>query len=181
MEAGYPSGPACGMAAFVMMIARMGSSLVFAMALLSACGSGDKVKEAGDGTLLTAYLTIGDTLAADKLDKLPELGAQAIKAAESQQGKPGVDAIVQGAGRIGAQDIQTSRTAFKKMSGGMIEYLGAHADKQAGHTLVHCPMTFGGKGGLWVQKEGKVINPYEGAMMLHCGDKLDWGAELPKT
>ena len=41
-------------------------------------------------------------------------------------------------------------------------------------------MTFGGKGALWVQKAGKVMNPYEGSRMLHCGDKLDWDAELPK-
>lgn len=159
------------------------SSLVVSLALSAACG-GDaegKAKQAGDGTLLTPYLAIGDVLAADKLDGLPELGAQVIAAAESRQGQPGVDAIVQGAGRIGAQDIQTSRTAYKKMSDGMLEYLAAHPDEQAGHVIVHCTMTFGGKGALWVQKEGKVMNPYEGAMMLHCGDKLTWGATLPQT
>lgn len=159
----------------------MGLTLVVSGVLLSACGGGNNVDKANDGTLLTPYLTIGDTLAADKLDQLSELGAHVITAAESRQGEPGVDALVQGASRIGAQDIQTSRTAYKKMSAGIIEHLKAHAGDQAGHTIVHCPMTFGGKGGLWVQKEGKVMNPYEGAMMLHCGDKLDWSAELPKT
>ncbi|MEM9453023.1 MAG: hypothetical protein AAGF11_02505 [Myxococcota bacterium] len=156
-------------------------TLVVSTALLAACSGEDKAQQAADGTLLTPYLAIGDILAADKLDELSELGAQVIKATESRQGEPGMDAIVLGAGRIGAQDIQTSRTAFKKMSGGIIEYLAAHPDKQAGHTIVHCSMTFGGKGGLWVQKQGKIMNPYEGAMMLHCGDKLDWGAELPKS
>jgi hypothetical protein len=165
-----------------MLDARMAPSLLMVCAvLLPACGSEDKAKQAGDGTVLTPYLAIGDTLAADKLDQLPELGAKVIEAAEPKQGEPGVDAIIQGAGRIGAQDIQTSRTAFKKMSDGMIEYLAAHPDERAGLTLVHCTMTFGGKGGLWVQKEGKIMNPYEGAMMLHCGDKLGWDAELPKT
>jgi len=159
----------------------MGLSLAICGVLLAACGNEDKAKGAGDGTLLTPYLAIGDTLAADKLEQLSELGAQVIKAAESRQSEPGVDAIIQGAGRIGAQDIQTARTAFKKMSGGMLEYMAAHPDEQAGHTIVHCPMTFGGKGGLWVQKDGKVMNPYEGAMMLHCGDKMDWGAQLPES
>ncbi len=159
----------------------MGLSIAICGVLLSACGNEDKAKEAGDGTLLTPYLAIGDTLASDKLEQLSELGAQVIKAAESRQSEPGVDAIIQGAGRIGAQDIQTARTAFKKMSAGMLEYMAAHPDEQNGHTIVHCPMTFGGKGGLWVQKDGKVMNPYEGAMMLHCGDKMDWGAELPAT
>jgi hypothetical protein len=165
----------------------MRSSLLVAsslgLALLAACGGGTegKAKQAGDGTLLTPYLAIGDVLAADELDRLPELGAQVIAAAESRQGEPGVDALVQGAGRVGAQDIQTARTAFKKMSDGMLEYLAAHPEQQTGHVIVHCTMTFGGKGGLWVQKEGKIMNPYEGAMMLHCGDKLAWGAELPQT
>lgn len=157
------------------------SSWMLSIVLLGACGGDDKAQQAADGTMLSPYLAIGDTLASDELDQLPELGAQVIKAAEAKQGDPGVDAIIQGAGRIGAQDIQTARTAFKKMSAGMIEYLEAHPDEQAGHTIVHCTMTFGGKGGLWVQKEGKVMNPYEGAMMLHCGDKLAWDAELPAT
>jgi hypothetical protein len=159
------------------------SSLVVSLALSTACGgsSEDQAKAAGDGTLLTPYLAIGDTLAADKLDHLPELGAQVIAAAESRQNEPGVDAIVQGAGRIGAQDIQTARTAYKKMSDGMLQYLAAHPEEQAGHQIVHCTMTFAGKGGVWVQKEGKIMNPYEGAMMLHCGDKLGWDAELPKS
>jgi hypothetical protein len=176
----YPSSLRVWYGSFAMKLAGMARSLLVLGLLSSACG-GDEVEQANDGTLLTPYLAIGDTLAADKLDRLSELGAQVIQAAESNKGQPGVDAIVQGAARIGAQDIQTSRTAFKKMSGGMIEYLEANPDQQAGHTIVHCTMTFGGKGGLWVQKEGKIMNPYEGAMMLHCGDKLGWGAQLPQT
>lgn len=165
-----------------MLLTRTAPKLALVMVWAAlGCGGGDKVQQADDGTLLTPYLSIGDTLAADELAQLSELGAKVIKAAEPKQGEPGVDAIIQGAGRIGAQDIQTSRTAFKKMSEGMIEYLAAHPDERSGLTLVHCPMTFGGKGAPWVQKEGKVMNPYEGAMMLHCGDKLGWDAELPKS
>jgi len=164
-----------------MMIARIGFSLAMSGLLLSACGGEKKVEAAGDGTLVSPYLAIADTLASDELDQLPELGATVIAAAESRQGQPGVDAIVQGAARVGAKDIQTARTAFKKMSEGMLEYLDANPGEQAGHVIVHCPMTFGGKGALWVQKEGKVMNPYEGAMMLHCGDKLGWDAERPET
>lgn len=156
------------------------SSLVISFAL--ACGgSGNEAKPTNDGTMLTPYLAIADTLAADQLDSLPELGAQVIAAAEGHRSEPGVAAIVQGAGRIGAQDIKAARTAFKELSDGMIQYLEAHPEQQAGHVLVHCPMTFGSKGALWVQNDGKVMNPYEGATMLHCGDKLGWGTELPKT
>ncbi len=156
-------------------------SLVFSGLLVGACGGGSTVAASADGTMLTPYLAIGDTLAADKLDQLSELSAQVIKAADAHQGKPGVDAIIQGAGRVGAQDIKTARVAFKKMSDGMIEFLRAAPAKQSGHTIVHCPMTFANKGALWIQKSGKIMNPYEGAMMLHCGSKLDWDAELPET
>lgn len=148
-------------------------SLVMSLAL--ACGG-----PTHDGTLLGPYLAIGDTLAADAVEPLPELGAQLIAAAEGRGSEPGVEAVVQGAGRIGTQDLQAARTTYEALSQGMIQYLAAHPEQRAGHVLVHCPMTFGGKGALWVQKAGKVMNPYEGSRMLHCGDKLDWDAELPK-
>lgn len=165
---------------------RAGSTLSLALVAgaifsMAACG-GDKSKAAaGDGTVVTPYIAIADTLASDSIDDLAQLGAAVIKASEDKQDKPGMAKVVQGAGRIAAQDIATARSAFKTMSEGMIEYLNATSDKQSGHMIVHCPMTFAGKGAPWVQKEGKVMNPYEGAMMLHCGDKVEWGAELPSS
>ncbi len=146
-----------------------------------SCDSSGADKPASDGTLLTPYLQIQTTLAEDKLDNLPELGAAVVAASEGKADKPGVDKIIQGAGRIAAQDIATARSAFKTMSEGMIEFVKADAAKQEGHMLVHCSMTFAGKGAPWVQKSGKVMNPYEGAMMLHCGDKLQWDDEVPAS
>ncbi len=136
-------------------------------------------KPAADGTLLTPYLQIQSTLAEDKLDNLSELGAAVVKASEGKADQPGVDKIIQGAGRIAAQDIATARSAFKTMSEGMIEFVKTDAAKQEGNMLVHCSMTFAGEGAAWVQKSGKVMNPYEGAMMLHCGDKLQWTDDIP--
>jgi len=150
-------------------------------ATASSCDSSGADKLAGDGTLLTPYLQIQSTLAEDKLDNLPELGAAVVAASEGKADQPGVDKIVQGAGRIAAQDIATARSAFKTMSEGMIEFVKADAAKQEGHMLVHCSMTFAGKGAPWVQKSGKIMNPYEGAMMLHCGDKLQWSDEVPSS
>ena len=156
------------------------SSLVMSFAL--ACG-----KPTTDGTMfgpgdmLGPYLAIGDTLAADAVEPLPELGPRLVAAAEGHASEPGVEAIVQGAGRIGAQDLEAARTTYEALSKGMIQYLAAHPEQRDGHVLVHCPMTFDGKGALWVQKVGKIMNPYEGSRMLHCGDKLGWDAELPKT
>ncbi len=160
------------------MTSRSAWILLAASLTLGACDKGEE-KPASDGTLLTPYLAIQNTLAEDKLDNLAELGAAVVAASEGKADKPGVAKIIQGAGRIAAQDIATARSAFKTMSEGMIEYVKADAGKQSGHMLVHCTMTFAGKGAAWVQKEGKVMNPYEGAMMLHCGDKLGWSDEIP--
>ena len=154
---------------------------LFLLATAVGCDSKAADEPASDGTLLTPYLQIQSTLAEDKLDNLAELGAAVVTAAEGKADKPGVDKILQGAGRIAAQDIATARSAFKTMSEGMIEYAKADPDKQKGNMIVHCTMTFAGKGAAWVQKEGKVMNPYEGAMMLHCGDKLQWSDEIPAT
>lgn len=145
--------------------------------LLVGCGG----KATNDGTMLTPYLSIGDALAADAVEGLAELGAQVSAAAAKHEGEPGVDAIRQGASGLGSSDLAAARKAYKTMSDGMIEHLAAKSEERAGTVIVHCPMTFGGKGALWVQREGKVMNPYEGSRMLHCGDKLGWGSELPKT
>lgn len=150
-----------------------------ATAALLGCKGEGGVEKASDGTIVTPYLAIQETLANDSIDDLPALSAVVIKAAEGHESDAGVADIIQGAGRVGAQDISTARAAFKKMSQGMIEYMKADPTRQSGHMIVHCTMTFAGEGAAWVQKEGQVMNPYEGAMMLHCGDKIAWDAEVP--
>lgn len=152
------------------------------VAALPGCGGAKATDSAAaDGTMLSPYLAIGTKLADDEVDGLSELGAKVIEAAKGKESDPGVAEILQGAGRVGAKDIATARQAFKKMSGGMITWAKAHPEAQAGNMIVHCTMTFEGKGGLWIQAAGKVMNPYEGAMMLHCGDRLEWSAPLPET
>ena len=162
-------------------VLRIASTLALTLALAGCKDGSATAASASDGMLLSPYLAIGDSLAADTLDGLDKFGAAVVEAADGKAGQAGVSKLLQGAGRVGAQDIATARSAYKTMSAGMIDYLKANPDKQAGHMIVHCTMTFDGKGGLWVQKEGQVMNPYEGAMMLHCGDKLDWDAALPET
>lgn len=149
---------------------------VFGVAALAACGKADeaRVEAASDGTLLSPYLAIGEVLAGDGVDALPELAAQIVGASESRASEPGVDAMLIAAGRIASPDIATARLMYRKMSEGMIAWLAAHPEQRAGLMLIHCPMTFTDEGAYWVQREGKILNPYEGAMMLHCGAKLDW-------
>ena len=149
------------------------------LTLAGGCKKGDP-KTASDGTIMTPYLAIGDVLASDEVDNLSELAAAVLKGVEAQPDAPGADEISQGAGRVGAQDIATARSAFRTMSRGVIKYTKADAARQSGHSIVHCTMTFNGDGAAWVQKTGEVMNPYEGAMMLHCGDLVAWDADVPQ-
>ncbi|MCA9707644.1 MAG: DUF3347 domain-containing protein [Myxococcales bacterium] len=156
----------------------MGPGLALCGALMmmttTSCGSAD------DGTLLTPYLAVGEALAKDELPP-PPLAARIVEQARSKAGEPGTDALADGAAELDTADLPSARAAFQRMSAGMIESMKADPKSQPGHVIVHCPMTFGGKGGLWVQRRGKIANPYEGSRMLRCGDIVDWGAALPET
>jgi hypothetical protein len=153
---------------------------VAAACFLASCAKQGATSDASDGTIVTPYLVMGDTLADDRTDALSELAAIVSEAAAREVGKPGVELVLEGAARIGTEDLATARAAFERMSTGMIAYLEADPAQQSGRMIVHCTMTFAGKGGAWVQAEGKVMNPYEGSRMLHCGDKIAWGKSVPQ-
>lgn len=153
--------------------------MIAAACIVTACSKQSSTADAADGTVVTPYLAIGDALAHDRTDGLDALAALAVEAAETRKGEAGIDAIVDGAKRFGSDDIAAARAAFERMSTGMITYLKTDPAQQAGRMIVHCTMTFSGQGGAWVQVEGKVMNPYEGARMLHCGDKIAWSADVP--
>jgi protein tyrosine phosphatase (PTP) superfamily phosphohydrolase (DUF442 family) len=142
------------------------------LAVTSACKKPEPA--AADGTLLTPYLAIGETLADDELDNVATHGAQIVAAAEPQAEQPGVAEVLAAAGRIGAADIATVRLAYRKLSEGMIAWLAAHPEQREGLMLVHCPMAFTNEGAYWVQSRGQLRNPYEGAMMLRCGADIAW-------
>lgn len=148
--------------------------------LLAGCAKEDP-KVHNDGTILTPYKAISERLADDTIDGLPELGAMVIEASESAQGDPGFEDIIKGAQKVGSPDIATARSAFKHLSDGMIDHMRAKGDKHEGHVIIHCTMAFNNAGALWVQNEGSIKNPYHGKMMLRCGDRLAWDADLPTT
>jgi hypothetical protein len=148
--------------------------------LVASCAKPSATRDASDGTIVTPYLAIGDALAHDRTDDVAELASLVVRAAEAESGKPGIDAVLDAAGRIGTDDLAAARAAFERMSTGMITYLEADPSLQEGRMIVHCTMTFSGQGAAWVQAQGKVMNPYEGSRMLHCGDKIAWGSPIPE-
>src|SRR5688572_22857925 len=148
---------------------------VLGLASLGTAGCGpNRVERSRDGTIEAPYFAIQETLASDSLDALPQLGAILVEVTAAHAAEPGLDLVSRGAAKVGAMDIATARLAFRTMSEGLVTYLTAHPDHRANTMRVHCPMAFEGTGATWVQKVGPVMNPYEGAMMLHCGDEVPW-------
>ena len=148
--------------------------LPLVVVVAAGCGGASKPAAPAPKSLVEPYIAIQETLARDSLEKLSELSAQIVVAAEPVQNQASVDEMVAGAGRVAAQDIDTARAGFQKMSMGLITYLKAHTEQRSGYEVVFCPMAFNNKGAYWVQKTGEIVNPYHGMMMLHCGDKVTW-------
>jgi hypothetical protein len=73
-----------------------------------------------------------------------------------------------------AQDITSLRAEFEPLS----EEIGVLAKTfgfgpAAPIYELHCPMAFEGRGGVWYQNTDQVRNPYFGATMLKCADRVE--------
>ncbi|MCH6256821.1 efflux RND transporter periplasmic adaptor subunit [Puniceicoccaceae bacterium K14] len=63
------------------------------------------------------------------------------------------------------------RPSFETLSNAFIDAVStAPRDFEGDVFLMHCPMVYPDRGASWLQSEGKLLNPYFGAMMLTCGD-----------
>lgn len=73
-----------------------------------------------------------------------------------------------------AEDIKTQRGHFESLSG--VTQVLAMSFGFGETTPVyqhHCPMAFGNKGAIWFQTDDKSRNPYFGATMLKCADRVE--------
>jgi len=155
------------------------STLLFAtLASTSACALGETAAPTG---VVPSYLAIVVALADDDIASVRADADELGRIAATMSASPGMAKVASGAKALGGADIEATRTAFKSVSDGMIEYMRADASTQAGNTIVFCPMAFADTGALWVQAHGKIANPYFGASMMRCGNKLAWDAALPAT
>ena len=112
--------------------------------------------------LLDAYLKIGTTLSADKVEGVPA-AAQAIAAEAKKLGAPGA-ATLAAADKIGAAaDLKATRAAFGDLSDAVIALAGT---APGGAKRAYCPMVKK----YWLQKGEKIENPYYGSQMLRCGE-----------
>ncbi len=126
--------------------------------------------------ILDSYLKIGDALSSNSLAGVPVLaksiGTQAATIdASSVTGEHAahykdVPTNLQKAAQTlsQAKTLDEARASFKKLSMPMVMWVTMSKPKDI--DVLYCSMAKGS----WVQKHGKVRNPYYGAEMLDCGE-----------
>ncbi len=133
---------------------------------------GDEFTKPYVDSLVPSYLSLQKALAADDLanakNAATNLNVAAMKGPKFEEFTDFVSKI------ITARDLNEARTAFVEVSAELITVID-HVGTTGGTTLftAHCPMAFGGKGADWVQGDKKVMNPYFGGKMPHCGSIND--------
>ena len=118
-------------------------------------------------TILDNYAKIQASLAADKLDGVPN-AAQAISkliAGDEMKMLP-AEVATRADALAKSKDLATAREAFKGLSASLISYLGKTKAQTGRYYEVYCPMAKAS----WLQTDKTVKNPYFGASMSHCGE-----------
>lgn len=140
--------------------------LVLVALSLGSCGIGDgeagRLQAAIDADpVLKQYLTLQEALVGDRPD---EATAAIFQLAASASGELGqVAASAEGA------DVDSVRVLFQSLS----EHLIERGAVPQGLRVASCPMAFDYTGARWIQRDGKIANPYFGARMLRCGVFVD--------
>lgn len=70
-------------------------------------------------------------------------------------------------------DIDALRQHLKPLSNRLITLVSVLRPMQDVVYVQYCPMVENDSGGHWLSREDKVLNPYFGATMLHCGEVQD--------
>ncbi|KAB2967951.1 MAG: DUF3347 domain-containing protein [Thermoanaerobaculia bacterium] len=127
--------------------------------------------EAGDAgaKLLGHYSRIYEALVADSTAGVAEAAAQLAAEARSRAhhgDAATLEALAAAAEKVKGGDLKALREPFKGLSVAMDGFLRKAGTK--GWSLYYCPMA----DGYWLQTADGVRNPYYGASMLRCGDKV---------
>lgn len=136
--------------------------------------------------IVPPYLTIGQALAADDADAataavpglhqiINTINAQSLsgKAAElwtaEQNSLAKITAMLSQ-----ANDLASLRSAFALLSDELFSLQRTFGFSNSDQLIeLHCPMVFDGRGASWIQTDEQVRNPYYGAAMLKCADRVE--------
>ena len=119
--------------------------------------------------IVASYLHIHAALSSDKVDGV-KAAAEAIGKEAARMGAAG-DAIHKAAKAVAsAANLEAARTAFGPLSDAVIAAAKADGWKDLPSLKVgYCPMVQQS----WIQKDGRISNPYYGSTMLTCGELKD--------
>jgi len=137
-------------------------------------------------TFIEAYLAVQRALALDDLTNAhtrAKLFLQNVMAANATGDAPAVQTAIKAACAqlkaslatlAAAATLRAARQQFDEVSKILMGLQKTYAVRPPATLYhVHCPMAFDGRGADWLQSEKRVMNPYFGATMLHCGDIVD--------
>jgi len=131
-------------------------SWLIILAGLTLAGDNPSAGETGE-TLWQPYLLAQSALAGDNFTEARGAVRLLAQRADGELRKLASEAAA-------TMTIGDLRQAFKPLSARM-----AGLERPEGIQLVFCPMADDNRGAHWLQKGDKVMNPYFGAGMLHCG------------
>jgi len=149
------------------------NSVVLAAALVLASSAPAMADhdEAGDAgaKMLGHYSRIYEALVSDSTVGVAEAAAQLAAEARGRAhhgDAAALEALAAAAEKVRGDDLKALREPFKGLSVAMDAFLRKAGAK--GWSLYYCPMA----DGYWIQTAEGVRNPYYGAAMLRCGDKV---------
>jgi len=157
-------------------------------------GLGISVESAGIlVSSLPYYLAVSKALSEDNVhvagQNMENFGREIIKIIKSNSLEDKDKGIALEINLLGAKlntinhDLDSLRSQFSIISEILKEILKKYEYKEDLKLyLGFCSMSFGGKGGYWLQDSDEVKNPYLGPKMLKCGEiKSEYGRKIRKT
>src|SRR5690554_1379553 len=122
--------------------------------------------------IIKSYLILKDNLVETNGKKARNSAQNFLKVTKSASGD-GVELMRKAAENIAnSDDVEIQRENFETVSDNLYIYA---QDNDMGILLYrqHCPMAFKNNGASWLSAESKIMNPYFGDKMLHCGTVED--------
>lgn len=145
--------------------------------------------------LVNPYLAISNALAADDAQsatnavsglhqRLITINAESLTGKAAQRWESELNSLSAISTRLSkANDLKTLRFAFALLSDELLTLQRVFGLLNSSELYeLHCPMAFEGRGASWIQIDTTVRNPYYGASMLKCADKVEpLGKKKPPT
>ncbi|MEQ8839109.1 MAG: DUF3347 domain-containing protein, partial [Lacipirellulaceae bacterium] len=136
--------------------------------------------------LVNPYLAISQALSADDARAatnavahlhqiVSKISAQSLSGKAAERWKSELNSLSTITARLSkASYLKSLRSAFALLSDQLLTLQRMFGLPDSDQLFeLHCPMAFEGRGASWIQADDAVRNPYYGASMLKCADKVE--------